>query len=68
MTYIMRKATKLEDVRRAINQIESLPDTILALKQILGEVWEKGYQYSQTEIIDDLTTVISQAPNKGPGL
>ena len=64
----MRKATKLEDVRRAINQIESLPDTILALKQILGEVWEKGYQYAQTEIIDDLTTVISQAPNKGPVL
>ena len=50
MTYIDRKNSKLDDVRWGINRVEVLPDTILALKDVLETVWERGYLYAQTEL------------------
>jgi hypothetical protein len=47
MTYIDRK---LDDVRWGINRVEVLPDTILALKDVLDTVWERGYLYAQMEL------------------
>jgi hypothetical protein len=52
MTYIMRKTAKLDDVRWGINRVEFLPDTILALKSVLDDIWERGYQYAQKENIN----------------
>jgi hypothetical protein len=59
MNYIMRKTTKLDDVRWGINRVEFLPDTILALKDVLDTMWERGYQYAQKEN----TTQASQTTN-----
>ena len=50
MTFIDRKNNKLSDVRWGINRVEFLPDTILALKDVLDTIWERGYQYAQNEI------------------
>jgi len=51
----MTKATtKKDNIKESLNQLEFLPNTILASLQVLDETWEKGYQYAQQEIKEEL--------------
>jgi hypothetical protein len=59
MIYGDKRETKRDAVSWGINRVEFLPDTILALKQVLEEVWDRGYRYAQTEIAPNPT---SQTP------